>query len=86
MLGSWDFAHFQREANVVVNIHVRVKTVRLEHHRDVTVFWFKLIHALAVDDDVTLSDVFEASNHAHGCRLAAARWPEEDKKLLISDR
>ena len=75
----------QREADVLVDRHVRIERVALEHHRDVAVSGIDLVDDLAVDADLARGRLLEAGDHAHGRRLAAARRAEEHHELLVAD-
>ena len=63
----WLFANFETECHVVKYGHVWVKSVVLEYHCDIAVFWRNVVHELAVDKKLTVSDVFKTSNHAESC-------------------
>jgi hypothetical protein len=54
----------QREGHVVVDGHVWVERVVLEHHRDVTVLRGHVVHGLAADANDALCDRLEAGDHA----------------------
>jgi hypothetical protein len=47
-----DTAHLQRKADVLVDVHVRVERVGLEHHRHVPVLGIEMGHHLAADQDL----------------------------------
>ena len=85
MVGCGDAAHLQGEADVVVDRHVRIERIALEHHGDVAVAGIDLIDDLAIDGDLARGRILEAGDHAHGRRLAAARGAEEDHEFLVAD-
>ena len=57
----------EREGDVVVDRHVRVQGVVLEHHGDVPVFGLKVVDHFAVDLDCAAGDLFKACYHAQRC-------------------
>jgi len=85
VLVGGDLAHLEREADVLVDRHVGVEAVALEDHRDVAVLGLELVDHAVADPDFALGDLFEASDHAHGGGLAAARGPEQDEEFLVGD-
>ena len=75
----------QPEGEIVVDAHVLVERVVLEHHRDVAVLGRQVVdHALA-DRDGAGADLLEPGDHAQRRRLAAARWPDQHHELLVLD-
>ena len=52
-LGLVRLAQLQREAHVLAHGHVRVQGVVLEHHRDVAVFRFHVVHDAITDAQIT---------------------------------
>ena len=80
-----DVPYFQRKADVLVDIHVRVQAIGLEHHGDIPVLRLKVVHHLAVDLDIAAGDLLETGDHPHGRGLAAARRPEQHEELLVRD-
>jgi hypothetical protein len=85
VFGFGDAADLQREADVLVDVHVGVERVALEHHRHVAVLRVEVVHPAAVEEDVALGRVLQPRDHAHGGGLAAARGAEEDEELAVGD-
>ena len=52
-LGAVDFAHLQAESHVVVDAHMRIERVVLEHHGDVAIHRRQLVHHRVADQDLT---------------------------------
>ena len=75
----------QTECHVVIYGHMRIQSVVLEYHRDISVLRLDVIYSLAVDDQVTARDILETCNHSKGGRLTTARWSDEDDEFLILD-
>ena len=78
-------AQLQAEGHVVVDRHVRVERVGLEHHCDVPVLRCNVIHQAVADVDVTGGDLLQASDHAQGRALAAAGRPDQHQELAVLD-
>ena len=76
----------QREGDVLVDREVRIERVVLEHEGGVAVGGVKVLHRLAVDQDVAGVDVLEAGDGAQRRGLAAARGAEEDDELAVLHR
>jgi hypothetical protein len=64
---------------------VRVQSVVLEDHRDVTVLGRQVVDDVASDPDLSGRDFLETGHHAEGARLAAARRADEDDELAVTD-
>ena len=75
----------QPERHVLVDVHVRVERVVLEHHGDVAVLGRHVVHDVAADRDVAAGDLLEAGDHAQGRALAAARGADQHDELLVGD-
>ncbi len=84
-LGLVELPHLEAEGHVVVDAHMRVERVILEHHRDVAIHRRQLVDDLLVDRDVARGDAFEPRHHAQGRRLAAARRADQHDEFLIVD-
>jgi hypothetical protein len=82
---SWggDPLDLQPESDVLGRGKVRVERIALEHHRDVPVSRWNVVHDPAADRDRPLADLLEARNHPQRGRLAAARGPDDDDELAV---
>ena len=78
-------AQLQAEGDVLVNGHVGVQSVALEHHGDVAVLRGNVVDQTAADVHLALGDLLQAGDHAQGGGLAAAGGADEDDELLILD-
>ena len=78
-------AQFQGEGHVVVDAHVRIERVGLEHHGDVAVFGRHIVDGAVADVDGAFADVFQAGQHAQAGGLAAARRADEDQEFLVGN-
>src|SRR3546814_16516755 len=63
----------------------RSERIVLEHHGDVTVLGFQVVHHAAADGDLAGGDHLEAGDHAQEGRLAAARRPHVNHALAVGD-
>ena len=75
----------QREADVLLDRHVRVERVVLEHHGDVALLGRQVVDDPVADAELTRRDGLEARDHAQGRRLAAARRADEHEELAVGD-
>ena len=75
----------EREGDVVAHGEVRVQGVRLEHHGDVAILGFEVVHDLAADAQLAGRDRLEPGDHPQRGRLAAAGRPDEHQELAVGD-
>ena len=80
-----DLADLQRKADILVDIHVRVQAVGLEHHRNVAVLRLQIIDHLAVDLDLAGGNVLKAGDHPHRRCLATSRRAKKHQEFLVGD-
>src|SRR5579883_2675582 len=78
-------AQFQRKRHVVVDAHVRIERIVLEHHRNVAPRRRHAIDALGADEDLARGDRLQARDDAQQCRLAAAGGADEHDELVIGN-
>jgi hypothetical protein len=78
-------AEFKTERHVVEYGHVRIKSVVLEYHRDISVLGGNVIYESVADEKFTLGDFFETCDHTKGCGFTATGRTYEDDKLGIFD-
>ena len=70
---------------VVVDGHVRVERIVLEHHGDVPVRGLDVVDHAPADLDLALGDGLQARDHAQKRGLAAAARPDQDNEFAIGD-
>ena len=75
----------QAEGEIVVDAHVLIERVVLEHHRDVAVARRQIVDDPVADPDVAAGDVLEPRDHAQRRRLAAAGRADQRHELLVGD-
>src|SRR4030088_125409 len=83
--GFRGFSVAQAEREIVVDAHVLVERIVLEHHGDVAVARRQVVDDAVADPDVAARDVLEARNHAQRRRLAAARRADQGHELLVGN-
>jgi hypothetical protein len=76
---------FQREADVLAHVHVRIKGEELKDESDVPLRGAPESHVLAVEQDLSGGRQLQAGDHAQRRRLAAAGRPEHDEELAVRD-
>src|SRR3546814_4012732 len=67
------------------DLHMRIERVVLEHHINVALLWRNAVHHQVTDADLACRDALEAGDHPQECRLAAARWANQNDKLAIGN-
>src|SRR3546814_12600280 len=67
------------------DLHMRIERVVLEHHGNVALLWRNAVHHQVTDADLACRDALEAGDHPQECRLAAARWANQNDKLAIGN-
>src|SRR5207249_2981544 len=75
----------QPEGHVVVDRHVRIEGVVLEHHGDVPVPGRQAIHHPTADLDDAFRDLLESGDHPQCGGLATAGRTNQHYELAVSD-
>ena len=75
----------QPERHVVVQVHVGVERVALEHHRDAALGRRHVVDQAAADAHLAAGDVLQPGDRAQQRRLAAARRADEDHEFAVPD-
>ena len=78
-------AELQGELHVLPHGHVGIQGVVLEHHGDVPVLRLHVVHALAVDQQVTAGDILQTGHHPQSGGLAAAGGTHQHDELPVGD-
>ncbi|MNI78617.1 hypothetical protein D3C73_1350060 [compost metagenome] len=82
-VGFLELAQLQTECHVLVYVHVRVQSVRLEYHRDVAILRSNVIHETVADVQLAFGDLFQACDHTKRGGLAATRSPYQNEEFFI---
>ena len=85
MLRLRNLPDLQRKPDVIIDIHVGIKTVALEHHRHIAVLGLQIIDPALTDINVALGAFLKTCDHPHGCGLPTPRRPQENQKFLIGN-
>jgi hypothetical protein len=78
-------AELKTECHVVEYGHVRVKSVVLEYHRDVTVLRSNVVNELVTDEEFAFGDFFKTCDHTESGGLTATGRTYENKEFLVLD-
>jgi hypothetical protein len=84
-LGARHAPQLEPVGQVVLDRHVRVQGVVLEHHGDVAPLGLEARDVLAIDQQPALADVLQARDRAQDRRLAASRGAHEHDELAVGD-
>ncbi len=84
-LGLGHLAELEAERHVVVDAHVRVERVALEHHGDIAILGGHIVDDAVADADLAVGDLLQAGQHAEAGALATARGADEDDEFLIGN-
>ena len=75
----------QTECHVLKYGHVRIQSVVLEHHRDLSVLRSYIVNERIADKKLTLGDLLQTCDHTQRGGLTTTGRSYENKKLLILD-
>ena len=84
-LGLVELPDLQSERHVVIDGHVRIKSIVLEDHCDVPVLRGNVVDDLSVDGEGSGRDVFKTGDHSQRRGLSTAGRTDEDDELLVFD-
>ena len=75
----------QRERHVLLDGHMRIKRIILEHHGDVAALRREIIDHLFADGNLPAGDFLQAGDHPKQCRLATPRRSHKHDELTIAE-
>ena len=75
----------QGEQDVLLDGHVGVQCVVLEHQADATVFSRQLCNIVLTKEDLTAGGLLQAADHVQGRTLAAAGGAQQADQLAVGD-
>src|SRR5690606_34129477 len=75
----------EAETDIVVDAHMGIERVGLEHHGDAAVTRLDVVYDAITDGNGALGDVLEARDHAQQRGLAAAGGADEDDEFAVRD-
>jgi hypothetical protein len=85
MVALSSLGDLQGEGHVVVDGHVRVERVGLEHHGDAALRRRHVVHDHPVDLERAAGDLLQPRDHPQKRGLAAARGADEDDQFALFD-
>ena len=80
-----NLTELQTESHVVEYCHVRIQSVVLEYHCDISVLRSNVVYKTVADEHLALGDFLKACDHTQGRGLTAAGRTYEYDKLLVLD-
>ena len=80
-----NLTQLQTECHVVKYGHVRIQSVVLEYHCDISVLRSDVVYQAVADVQLALRDFFQTSDHTQGGRLTAAGRAYQYDKFLVLD-
>ena len=78
-------AQLQAEAEILLDRHVRIERVVLEHHGDVAILGRQVGHDAIADQDLAVGDLLEPGDHAQDRRLATPGRADQHHELAVAD-
>jgi hypothetical protein len=75
----------EAKSHVLVDVHVRVEGVGLEHHAHVALHRRHVVHVAPADGQLAAGDVFQTRDHPKQGGLAATGRADEDDELPFLD-
>ena len=79
------FTKLQAESHIVVNGHMRIQSVVLEDHGDVSVLGDDVVDEFSVDIQLARRNFLEARDHTKGRGFTAAGRSDQNDEFLVSD-
>ena len=64
---------------------MRIQSVVLEYHCDITVLRLNIVHDFVTDLKCTTADLLKTCDHTKCCGLSTSRRSYEDDKLFVFD-
>ena len=80
-----NFTKLQAECHIIINSHVRIQSVVLEYHGDISVLGLYIVHELAINFELTGGNVFQTCDHTKSCGFSASGRAYEDDEFLVFD-
>ena len=60
-------AQLQAKCHIIINRHMRIKSITLEHHCDISVFRFNIIDQFVINVEFTFGYLLKACDHTKCC-------------------
>jgi len=68
----WNFSQLKTKSHVIINSHMRIQSVVLENHCDISVLRSDIVYKTVAYIEFTFRDFFQTGNHSERCGLTAA--------------
>ena len=80
-----NLSQLQTKCHIVIYGHMRIQSVVLEYHRDITVLRLYIVYYSVTNLQFTGGDIFQTCNHTKGGRLTTSGRSYENNKFLVCD-
>ena len=80
-----NFAQLQTERHVLEHRHMRIQSVVLEHHCDLTILRCNIVDQTVADAQFAFGNLFQTRDHTQGCGFTATGRSDQNQKLLVFD-
>ena len=80
-----NLSELKTESHILEYSHVRIKSIVLENHCDVSVLRSNVVYKTVADVELTFRDLFKTCDHTESCGLTTTGWTYKDDKFLILD-
>ncbi|MNJ37996.1 hypothetical protein D3C77_328330 [compost metagenome] len=77
------FTKFQTKCHVLIHVHMRIQSVRLENHRNVAIFRSNVVNDAVANVQFTFSNFFKTSDHTKSCRFTTTGWSNQYEEFFI---
>ena len=84
-LSFGDFLQLQREGHVLIHGHVGIEGIVLEHHGDIAILGFHIVHQLVADPQLTGADILQARDHPQRGGFTASGGAYQHDEFLVGD-
>ena len=78
-----NLAELQTKCHIIINSHMRIQSVVLEYHCDITVLRLYIIHNFVTDFKSTAGNFLKTCDHTKSCGFSASGWSYKDDKFFI---
>ena len=75
----------QTECHVLKHGHMRIQSVVLEHHGDLTILGCHIVDQLVADEQLALGDFLQTGDHTQCRGLTATGRTDQNQKFLVLD-
>ena len=75
----------QAESQVIVNAHLGIQSIALEHHCDLSFTGALVVGIFTVDQELAAADILQACDHTQSGGLAAAGGTNENDEFALFD-